>query len=286
MSTPRVVVGVDGSPLAWAATRYAAHHASLHGQPLQIVHAFASDMPLLGFGALTDRSVVLAEGQRIVDAATARAHTVDPGLVVTGRCYDGFASPALINSAGPGTSVVVVGAVGHGALNRMLVGAVAMQVVMHAAAPVIVVGDESAQRPSAAAGPVVVGIDGSPPSHRALRAAHAEAAVRGAALHVVRVWEPSGLDDPTLSDEAAWDDFVHSVEETVARTGTESGAPAVDTSTEVVHSNPVGTLLERSEEASLLVVGARGAGGFAGLKIGSTAMRLIGHARAPILITR
>lgn len=282
MATSRVVVGVDGSPLAWAATRYAAHHASLHGQALHVVHAFASDMPLLGFGALSDRSVVLAEGRRIVDAATARAHTVDASLVVTSRCYDGFASPALINSSGPGTSVVVVGAVGHGAINRMLVGAVAMQVVMHAMSPVIVVGDEAAPSAEAVAGPVVVGVDGSPSSLRALDAARAEAAIRGAPLHAVRVWEASGPDDPTLADDAAWEDFGRAFEGTV-RAAANAG---VETSAHVVRSDPVGTLIDHSDAACLLVVGARGAGGFPCLRIGSTAMRLIGHTRCPLLITR
>jgi nucleotide-binding universal stress UspA family protein len=191
-------------------------------------------MPLLGFGALSDRSVVLAEGRRIVDAATARAHTVDASLVVTSRCYDGFASPALINSSGPGTSVVVVG------------------------------------------------VDGSPSSLRALDAARAEAAIRGAPLHAVRVWEASGPDDPTLADDAAWEDFGRAFEGTV-RAAANAG---VETSAHVVRSDPVGTLIDHSDAACLLVVGARGAGGFPGLRIGSTAMRLIGHTRCPLLITR
>ena len=55
---------------------------------------------------------------------------------------------------------------------------------------------------------------------------------------------------------------------------------------EIVRDEPVRTLVARSEGASLLVVGSRGSGGFTGLHVGSTALRLMGRSHCPILFSR
>ena len=39
-------------------------------------------------------------------------------------------------------------------------------------------------------------------------------------------------------------------------------------------------------DAALTVVGSRGAGGFHGLHVGSTALRVMGRSQSPILFTR
>jgi nucleotide-binding universal stress UspA family protein len=62
--------------------------------------------------------------------------------------------------------------------------------------------------------------------------------------------------------------------------------PDVKVDYEVVRAAPVKALVERSEGASMLVVGSRGSGGFEGLHVGSTALQLMGRSHAPILVTR
>jgi nucleotide-binding universal stress UspA family protein len=54
----------------------------------------------------------------------------------------------------------------------------------------------------------------------------------------------------------------------------------------VVRSEPVQALVDRTEGAAMLVVGSRGSGGFAGLHVGSTALRLISRVHCPLLMTR
>lgn len=286
MSASRVVVGVDGSPLSMAAVTAAARAASARGLPLHVLHAFAVDLPMLGFGELSDGSgVVSTHAKRLVADGVARAHSVDPALTVTTSIRDGYASQALVDAART-AALVVVGAMGHGVLSRASVGAVAMQVVTHARCPVLVVGHERTQVHEGTT--VVVGVDGSKPSLRALTAAFDEAAARGSTLRVVHAWEPRSASDPTLSSESSWSTYEAELQRSLesALAGRRAAHPDVTVAYEVVTAEPVRALLDNAADAGLLVVGSRGSGGFAGLHVGSTALRLMGRSPCPVLFTR
>jgi nucleotide-binding universal stress UspA family protein len=286
MSKPRVVVGVDGSALAAAAVGAAAHIASNRGWDLHILHAFAPDLPMLGFGSVDDRSVVTEHGARLVAAAAARAHAAHPDLTVTTSCHNGYASQAII-AASRTSELVALGAMGHGMLSRASVGAVAMQVVTHAYSPVLVVGHENAAAP-ATGGRIVVGVDGSPESLRALRSAYREAGLRGASIEAVTAWQATGAEDPTLRAESSWsafeDAFTRQVDSALTELRVEF--PDVKVETTVVAKDPVLAVIEASQGAALVIVGSRGTGGFPGLHVGSTTLRLMGRTACPVLITR
>ncbi len=282
-----VVVGVDGSPLAMAAVARAAQVASSRGLPLKVLHAFAPDLPMLGFGQLTDGSAVVStHARRLVADGVARAHAVDPALTVTTAIRDGYASQALVDAART-ASLVVVGAMGHGVLSRASVGAVAMQVVTHARCPVMVVGHETSGG-APATGRVVVGVDGSKPSLRALAAAFDEALRTGGTVDVVHAWEAHSATDPTLATDSSWSTYEANLEQIVesAIRTRRLEHPDVKVDYEVVRSEPVRALVDRTEGAALLVVGSRGSGGFPGLHVGSTALRLMGRSHCPLLFTR
>lgn len=284
MGERRVVVGVDGSPLSMAAVARAAQVARTRGMGLHLIHAFAPDLPMLGFGAVDDDSVVASHTRRLLADATARAHAVDPALTVTTGSRDGYASQALVDASRT-AALVAVGAMGHGVLSRASVGAVAMQVVTHARCPVLVVGHET---PDRSEGRVVVGVDGSKPSLRALAVAFEEAALTGASLDVVHAWQARSASDPTLSPDSSWSAYESDLEKAVdaALASRRLEHPDVKVEYEVVRAEPVRALVDRSEGAALLVVGSRGSGGFRGLHVGSTALRLMGRSHSPILFTR
>jgi nucleotide-binding universal stress UspA family protein len=247
MSASRVVVGVDGSPLSMAAVSAAAQIASERGLPLHVLHAFAVDLPMLGFGELTkDSDVVSTHASRLVAQGVARAHAIDPSLTVTTAVRDGYASQALVDAART-AALVVVGAMGHGLFSRASVGAVAMQVVTHARCPVLVVGHEGTP-PASESAAVVVGVDGSKASLRALSAAFDEAVRRSAPLRVVHAWEPSSASDPTLSGDSTWSDYAADLERTLssALSAQQASNPHVEVSYEVVTGEPVQTLLDHA----------------------------------------
>ena len=134
---------------------------------------------------------------------------------------------------------------------------------------------------------IVVGVDGSPPSVEALRWAVGEAAVHGAELVAVAAWEfpfvPSGPGagfyvGPTAEDLTA--DAVAQLDAALDQVDT----AGVTVSRLTEYGSPSQVLLEQSESADLLVVGARGHGGFTGLLIGSVSQQCATHAKVPTVV--
>jgi nucleotide-binding universal stress UspA family protein len=54
----------------------------------------------------------------------------------------------------------------------------------------------------------------------------------------------------------------------------------------VVHKPPAQGLMTAAEGANLLVLGARGRGGFRGLLLGSVSDQLVNHAPCPVTVVR
>lgn len=284
LSDPAIIVGVDGSSPGAAAVTWAARRAALTRTRIHLVHAFAADLPMLGFGEVDDRDVITTYANNLLRDATARVHSLAPEVHVTTSLARGFAASALIASSHDAVAVVI-GATGHGLLSRMSIGAVAMQVATHAASPVVLVGDN--QGAHSAGGRVVVGVDTSENSLRALDRAVREAVLTAVPLEVVHVWQASSPADPTLLGGSSWPRYEQQINEAVARTLATAGPHAeLPVSVQVARGNPATVLAERSEGASLVVVGARGAGGFSGLHVGSVALALLGHSRAPLALIR
>lgn len=288
LSDSPIVVGVDGSAPAAAALAWAARRAKITGARVHILHAFAVDLPMLGFGEVEDRDSIRQYAASLVTAATARVHSLAPGARVTTSVARGFASPALI-AASHDAQAVVVGTTGQGTLSKISLGPVAMQVATHAACPIVLVADEM----SAPTDPprVVVGVDGSEASLRALDKAVEQAGVLGATLEVVHAWQARSVNDPNLSAGSNWAEYegrvTSLVTDRVARAprpaalaNTDRPVPAV----ELVRGDPVKVLAERSKGAAEIIVGCRGAGGFPGLHLGTVALGLLGRARCPLML--
>jgi nucleotide-binding universal stress UspA family protein len=139
---------------------------------------------------------------------------------------------------------------------------------------------------------IVVGVDGSGCARDALTRAATEATLRGARLRVVCAWEVppavyAGGFAPGV-DQATLDGFRENAEAVVreALAEVERLQPSVPCEGEVQQGQPAEVLLNAARDASLIVVGNRGRGGFASLLLGSVSQQVVHHAPCPVLVVR
>jgi len=131
--------------------------------------------------------------------------------------------------------------------------------------------------------PVVVGIDGSNDSTRALDWAITEASSRSVPLRVlhaldtgVTVWSPMMVTPTDLGDQR-W--ILEAALAHVRKMGPDLPV------TSAITSGPASVALENaSADADALVVGARGRGVVRSILLGSTSLRVVGHARCPVVV--
>jgi nucleotide-binding universal stress UspA family protein len=132
---------------------------------------------------------------------------------------------------------------------------------------------------------IVVGVDGSPPSRQALRWGAHLAATFGARLDAVTAWQitssthnwswiPSDR-NPDQDTRQALDQIVQDVF---------GDQPPAGLQRLVHEGGAAKVLLDASQGAIMLIVGSRGHGGFAGLRLGSVSANVAAHASCPVLV--
>ncbi|MCM2392556.1 universal stress protein [Streptomyces albipurpureus] len=285
-----VVVGVDGSQSSLSAVDTAAHEAQIRGVGLHVVHAFIWPKMHVSLGP---SAMGPADGGlrnlavRTLDEAVARARAAAPDVEVTQDLITGEPL-AVLEAQSRTASLVVVGSRGMGGFIGLLVGSTAVHLSTYGRCPVLVV--RGAPDPT---GPVLLAADGSPQAEAAVGFAFAEASLRGAdlvALHAWGSWSERGDDDPGHPDNLVDDlDRLQSTEERVlaeALSGWQAKYPDVTVRRQLVRNRPRQALIEASGAAQLLVVGARGRGGFAGLLLGSVSQAALHHANCPVAVVR
>ncbi|HUN35014.1 MAG TPA: universal stress protein [Trebonia sp.] len=137
---------------------------------------------------------------------------------------------------------------------------------------------------------IIVGVDGSGHSHRALEWAAREAALRQTALTVLTVHQPlsvwaAGPVVYPVSDGSTAESARELAEREAneALKGIGDHLPA-EVTVRAVDGLPAEELLRAADGAELLVVGSRGAGGFARLLMGSVSSQVTHHANCPVVV--
>lgn len=137
---------------------------------------------------------------------------------------------------------------------------------------------------------IVVGVDGSEGARRALDWAIDEARLRGAVVRAVMAWsyidQPAERFDPDYGGDDAQEELDALVDAAIGA-GATSGAvepAAVSVERIVVNDLPARALLDAAADADLIVVGARGIGGFKGLLLGSVSQQVVQHAPCPVVV--
>ncbi|WBB81319.1 universal stress protein [Micromonospora sp. WMMD882] len=282
-----VVVGVDGSPPSLVAAEQAAQAATLRSRPLHLVHGYLHP---LGYGVPVnpyDLGVPAPseDGRKMLDRTADELRDRWPGLVVEARQVAGGPGATLVEESHR-AELVVVGSRGLGGFTGLLLGSVSAQVAGHAHCPVLVVRPGE---PTARTGPVLVGVDGSESAELAVEHAADEAVRRGSPLVLAHVWSASGnrpAAEEFVEAEAAFRVAAVRLLAEAAQ-AVRARHPGLTVEERAVRAvEPAEALVAASAEASLVVVGSRGRGGFVGLLLGSVSQALAQHARCPVLVAR
>ncbi|MET9392926.1 universal stress protein [Streptomyces sp. NPDC006624] len=288
--TKPVVVGLDGSPSSLDAVTAAAHEAAWRGAQLRLVHAFGSphlhglpagppwNPATAGVRELLDGT--LAEAERRVRAVAADLD-VDRDIAV--------GEPLMVLEIASRTaSLLVVGSRGLGAFGSLLLGSTSAHLAAHGRCPVLVVRGRTGP-----GGPVLLAVDDAPANEAAVRFAFAEASLRGAdlvAVHVCRPGSPEAYAGPADPPFVTFDEIHllehagHVLEKALA--GGRERYPDVRLRQRPAVGQVRRTLIDASANAQVLVVGARGRGGFTGLLLGSVSQAVLHHAHCPVIVVR
>lgn len=139
---------------------------------------------------------------------------------------------------------------------------------------------------------ILVGVDTSDESVRALQQAVEQARAHNAALEVLYVFAPPEQMSAFPVPPPAPADIEQRRQEYTDRLGAWLDNLDVDLSgldvtwSVIADRRPSRALVERSAHADLVVVAARGRGGFKGLKLGGVTEQVTRHAKAPVLVVR
>ncbi len=139
---------------------------------------------------------------------------------------------------------------------------------------------------------VVVGMDGSDQSFRAVEWAASEAVLRGATLRIVSVPmllpRMSWRKGPQGTPETVADMIIKSHEHALAWASGRAAQlePGLAVETALLPGSPASALTEAADDASMLVVGSRGGGGFAALLLGSVSRYAATRAESPVVVVR
>ncbi|MFJ9705990.1 universal stress protein [Streptomyces sp. NPDC101234] len=285
-----IVVGVDGSGTGLRAVDWAADEAAVRGAPLRLV--YASLWERYEGGHLAEdlhkpSEEIMAED--IVESAARRARGRRPDVRVSTAVLPEEPEYALVRESQE-ASLLVTGARGRSGLAAALLGSVSLTVAGHAHCPTVVVRGDLGDRAGAGAaagahGRVVVGVGEKPAGSAAVRFAFEEARRRGVPVEAVRAWRCPAYettDHPLLAGEPARlheRQAVEALEEALrdAPAGVESRRRTVEGRTRTV-------LVDASQGAGLLVVGARRRPGHFGLQLSRVVHGVLHHSACPVVI--
>lgn len=289
-----VVVGVDGRAASIGALARALEEAERRQATLRVVHAWQTPLWVGGVpGLAVDVTPSSEESEawarktlaEAVDGALA-GRPAPPSVTLVQEVRRGAVDRELL-AVGGGADLLVLGGRGHGAVASALLGSVTNAVLHKATCPVMLVPDPAPPvRPWARA---VVGLDGSTGSHAALAFAADLARRDGIPLVVVHAWMLTTLPAhaPVPYAPPVWE-YGDGAESWLRQEVDQHlpAGPALDVRVQAVHGSATAVLLDTAGPDDLLVIGARGRGGFSGLLLGSVASQCARHAHGALVVVR
>ncbi len=275
----RLLVAVDGSEESLHALREAFKISTGWVTVLTVTPFYEGDLPLLG-GPERDRllrepcDTALARAQELADAA---------GAVIQPLCERGEPHECIVERANAGSrDLIVMGAKGHGLLERALVGSVTQRVIGYSRQDVLVVHREG----EIAWDRILLATDGSGYSAAAAARTLDLAQAYGSELLVLSVLDlPARLreEGPELTEELLREPqgYVDEVKNRAAAANLKVAAMVRQGT-----AHRIITQVAREAKVNLIVMGSHGRTGLTRLLMGSTAERVIGQAPCPVLVVK
>jgi nucleotide-binding universal stress UspA family protein len=302
---PKILVPLDGSPLAEAVLPRAAAWARATGGVVVLTRVSAPALvapptawtiptPLVGYeNTLHDMDLAR---DYLTDAAMRLKQT---GVEVETTGLDGDPAAAIIAYAEEHPEVTLIAMATHGrsGLSRWVLGSVAEKVLHAAPVPLLLVrpdGNETPAAPSSDLQTILVPLDGSIFAEQALEVAFASARTTGAALRLVTAL-------PVPDDMAATDSGLtpapvpaqYQIEVAQLTAYLEQQAEPlrraeITVETQIVNGRPADAILHAAAEAhaGLIVMATHGRSGLQRLWLGSVAMKVVQGATLPVLLVR
>jgi nucleotide-binding universal stress UspA family protein len=290
-ATNPVVVGVDGSPSALHAVRWAAREAARHDVPLRLVHVGHIE-PVRHPRQISPpreyRAAIVDQGRHFLDEAREAARDTVPELPVTTDVLTGNVANTLITES-KRAALMVFGSRGLGGFGSLLLGSVAVTLSAHGHCPVVVIHTPTQDGVPPEGGPIVVGVDGAELSDAAVTFAFQAAAARNVPVLAVHTYDVEVVGSWTAQLESIdWDLLQTQEEKQFAEriAAWREKFPGVEVRAVVVRGRPAQALLDHTAGAQLIVVGSRGRGAFTGLGLGSVSQTVLHHAECPVAVAR
>lgn len=291
-ASKRVVVGYDTSEESVHAVEWAAVVAQRRQAPLVILSATGWTRPPAGMQGLSISGQSLA--QRTAEVGIAIAREMAPDIDVEAVGVQNGAVEAL-ESFSLEAQLIVLGHRGVGALKFAQMGSVAYAIANHAKCPVAIVRDKQGSLPTQDI-PSVVGVDGSQHSTVALDQAAQWANETNSLLRIVNAWKTPLV----LPWSSITVDEEHGVQQEARRKAEEAAQVVADRAEERIlaaypnlrvetvigEGRPAEVIVGASQDASLVIVGARGRGDFTSLLLGSVSREVMEHARSAVYVVR
>lgn len=284
-----IVVAVDGSPESDAAVRFGTREATMRGVSLVLLNIVSRYITSRSIGpAALEPAYSEWQQEHARDALAHAGNAVHAGLgdapapdIRTEVVYSAVV-PALAE-ASKRAGMVVVGCRGHGAFGRLTLGSTSSGLIHHGHGPIALVRADQVQSADLLA-PVLLGVDGSAASEAATALAFDEASRRGVDLIVLHAWSDLSYSPYAIADQSVEAHGHEILAERLA--GWQERYPDVTVHRDIVADRPGHWLVDRSQQAQLLVVGSHGRGGYTGMLLGSVSTAVAHGAHCPVIVVR
>ncbi len=282
----KILVGFDDSPPSRAALIEAAHWAKRHGGSISLVHAVFFDTEEFGI-APEQHEKRVQNGVRFCTRAR-DLYSAEFGIEISSQVREGDPHEAILAATSSnGADLVVLGTFGRKGLNRLIMGSVTSQVIVHSPVDVLVVNKQCTEC-TGTYRTILVPFEGSAPSRKALERACMIAKADGGtvtALYVIpRYEEMVGFLKTEGIRERMYDQAGRIVDSAVAL-GRNAG---IDVTPEIRDGHAGMTIIDEARKVTdgLIVMGSHGYRGIEKAILGSTAERVIVDAPCPVLVAR